>query len=163
MTEIRRRSRRPLLVAAMVALCTAVAGGAMTRIDAWYRSLEKSALTPPDWAFAPAWTLIYALTVVSATIGWRAARTSAERAWLACLFFVNAILNIAWSALFFTVRRPDWALAEVIVLWISVASLIVFLARFSKTASGILVPYLAWVSFAAWLNFKVVELNGPFS
>lgn len=134
----------------------------MTRIDDWYRGLEKSSLNPPDWAFGPAWTIIYALAVLSAVIGWRATRTSAQRAWLISLFFFNAILNIAWSGIFFTLRRPDWALAEVAMLWLSVALLIGFLIRFSRPAGLLLVPYLAWVSFAAWLNYRVVVLNGPF-
>ena len=134
----------------------------MTRIDGWYRGLEKSALNPPDWVFAPAWALIYALAVVAATLGWRAMRTSAGRAWLVSLFFMNALLNIGWSGVFFTLRRPDWAMAELMALWVSVAALIILLGQRSKIAGGLLVPYLCWVSFAGWLNYKVVVLNGPF-
>ncbi len=154
--------RRPLMVAAGAALATAIAGGAMTRIDGWYRALDKSALNPPDWAFAPAWTIIYALAALAATFGWRDATTLRDRWLLMILFFINALLNIAWSAVFFTLRRPDWALAEVATLWISVLVLIVVLARFSRSGSALMVPYLAWVSYAAWLNYRVVVLNGPF-
>lgn len=154
--------RRPLTVAALVAIATAIAGGTMTRIDDWYRGLEKSALTPPDWAFAPAWTVIYALAALSAAIGWRDARSQRDKSLLTILFFINALLNIAWSAAFFTLKRPDWALAEVATLWISVLVLIVFLSRFSRTAGLLLLPYLIWVAFAAWLNYRVALLNGPF-
>ncbi len=154
--------RRPLLIAAGAALATAIAGGAMTRIDAWYTGLEKSSLNPPDWAFGPGWTIIFALAALSATIGWRDATTQRDRFLLVIFFFINAVLNIVWSAVFFTLRRPDWALAEVATLWISVAVIAVFLARFSRPASLLLLPYLGWVSFAAWLNYKVVTLNGPF-
>ena len=154
--------RRPLLIAAGAALATAIAGGAMTRIDAWYSGLEKSALNPPDWAFAPGWTIIFALAALAATIGWRDAKTQQDRFLLVIFFFINAVLNIAWSAVFFTLRRPDWALAEVATLWLTILVLIVFLARFSRPASLLLVPYLAWVSFAAYLNFEVVRLNAPF-
>ncbi|MFN3911658.1 TspO/MBR family protein [Hyphomonas sp.] len=154
--------RRPLFVAAGAALATAMAGGAMTRVDAWYRALEKSTLNPPDWAFAPGWTIIFALAALSATIGWRDARTQRDRSLLVIFFFINAVLNIAWSAVFFTLRRPDWALAEVATLWISVAVIAVFLARFSRTASLLMLPYLGWVTFAAYLNYKVAALNGPF-
>jgi translocator protein len=155
--------RRPLLIAGLAALATAIAGGAMTRIDGWYRGLEKSSLNPPDWLFAPAWTVIYALAVMAATIGWRDTRSNADRALLISLFFINAVLNIAWSGVFFTLRRPDWALAEVATLWLSVAVIVAFLAGFSRRASFLMVPYLIWVSFAAYLNYKVVVLNGPFS
>lgn len=154
--------KRPLLVAAGVALATAIAGGSMTRIDAWYHGLEKSSLNPPDWLFAPGWTVIYALAALAATVAWRDARAQRDRSLLTILFFINAALNIAWSAVFFTLRRPDWALAEVVTLWISVAVLAVFLSRFSRTAGLLMLPYLAWVSFASYLNYKVVELNGPF-
>ena len=157
-----KQNRQPLLVAGIAALFVALAGGSMTRIDDWYRSLEKSALNPPDWAFAPAWALIYALAVIAATVGWRAMQTFSGRGWLISLFFINAVLNIAWSAAFFTLRRPDWALGELIALWVSVASLILLLGRRSRTAGALLLPYLFWVSFAGWLNYKVVELNGPF-
>lgn len=134
----------------------------MTKIDAWYRGLEKSALNPPDWVFGPAWAIIYALAVLAGTAGWRAMQTSAGRAWLLSLFFINALLNVGWSGVFFTLRRPDWAMAELIALWISVVCLIVLLGRRSPMAAALLVPYLCWVSFAGWLNYKVVELNGPF-
>jgi tryptophan-rich sensory protein len=156
------KAPRPFLIAAVAALVTAIAGGAMTRIDGWYRGLEKSALNPPDWAFAPAWTIIYALAALAAVTAWRDAAPQLERSLVAILFFINAVLNIAWSAAFFTLRRPDWALAEVATLWISVAVTAAFLARFSRTASLLMLPYLAWVSYAAYLNYKVVELNGPF-
>lgn len=151
-----------MLVAALAAIATAIAGGAMTRIDGWYRGLEKSALTPPDWAFAPAWTVIYALAAISAATAWRDAGSQRDRSLIVILFFINAVLNIAWSAVFFTMRRPDWALAEVATLWLSVLVLIVFLSRLSRAASLLMVPYLAWVSFAAWLNYRVAVLNGPF-
>jgi len=154
--------RRPAAIAALCAFAVAMLGGATTTTGAWYRDLEKSSLNPPDWAFGPAWTVIYALTVVAAVLGWRALRSNADRAWLLSLFFVNAVLNVLWSAVFFTLRRPDWALAEVATLWLSVLALILFLWPRSRRASLLLAPYLLWVSFAAWLNLAVVRLNGPF-
>ncbi len=160
-----RRSfwRRPVVVAALAASAVAVLGGAMTDTGPWYRALRKSAWTPPDWAFGPAWTVIYVLAVLAAVRGWRALRSSAERAWLVTLFFVNAVLNVLWSSLFFSFRRPDLALAEVATLWISVLALILFLWPRSRAASGLLAPYLVWVGFAAYLNQRVVAMNGPFS
>lgn len=156
-------SRKPVIVAALCAMAVAALGGAMTETGPWYRNLEKSPLTPPDWVFAPAWTLIYALAVMSAVYGWNATRSASGRAWLVSLFFLNAVLNVLWSAVFFTLERPDWALAEVATLWLSVLSLIVFLWPRSPVAGALLVPYLAWVSFAAYLNQRVVALNGPFA
>ena len=156
------KSRQPILVAAGVAILTALAGGFATRIGDWYMDLAKPEWNPPDWLFAPAWTVIYALAVIAAVIGWRAARSNADRAWLLSLFFVNAVLNVAWSFLFFTLQRPDWALAESVTLFLSVLALIVFFARFKPLASGVLLPYLLWVGFATFLNYEIVRLNGPF-
>ncbi len=156
-------SRRPLIVAALGAAAVAILGGAMTDTGPWYRDLAKSSLNPPDWVFAPAWTLIYALAVLAAVEGWRALRSRRDQAWLLSLFFVNAVLNVAWSAVFFTLRRPDWALAEVATLWLSVLALIVFLAPRAPRASALLAPYLVWVSFATYLNLRVVQLNGAFA
>lgn len=154
--------RKPIIVALLVATAVAVIGGSMTQIGPWYEGLAKPALNPPNWLFAPAWTLIYALAVIAAATGWRAAETTRDRAWLVSLFLMNAVFNILWSALFFMFKRPDWALAEVATLWLSVLALILLLARFSKLASGVLVPYLLWVSFAAYLNYGIVTLNAPF-
>ena len=79
------------------------------------------------------------------------------------LFGVNALLNVLWSELFFEWQRPDWALAELVVLWLSIVLLIVVLVPISRRASWLLVPYLAWVSFAGVLNLAVVQLNAPFA
>jgi len=153
---------RPLVVAVLVAMVVAALGGSMTDTGTWYQDLRKPPWTPPDWLFPPAWTLIYALAVFSAVAGWRATRENAERSWLLSLFFFNALLNVLWSAIFFTLRRPDWALAEVATLWLSILALIVFLVPRSRLAGALLVPYLLWVTFAAVLNARVVQLNAPF-
>jgi tryptophan-rich sensory protein len=78
------------------------------------------------------------------------------------MFAANGVLNVVWSALFFRLHRPDLALAEVFALWLSIAALIFAIKPFSSSASWFLAPYLAWVSFAAVLNFAIVRLNYPF-
>jgi benzodiazapine receptor len=78
-------------------------------------------------------------------------------------FGINAVLNVAWSPLFFKLRRPDWALVELVFLWLSVVSLIVAVGAISTSAAALLAPYLAWVSFAGFLNWRMVELNKPFA
>jgi tryptophan-rich sensory protein len=154
--------RRAILVAAGAALVVALAGGAATQVGPWYRGLDKSPLTPPDWVFGPAWTLIYATTVVAAVECWQRIHTFRERAWLLSLYFCNAVLNVLWSFFFFAWHRPDWALAEVIVLWLSVAALTAFSWPRSRRAGLLLTPYLVWVAFAGYLNLVVVTRNGPF-
>jgi translocator protein len=153
---------KPIIIAAAAALAVALLGGLMTDIGPWYRSLHTPWWQPPDWAFGPAWTVIYALAAISGVVAWRDAGSRQQRETMLCLFALNAFLNVLWSLLFFRLRRPDWALFEVGLLWLSVLLLIVVLGRYSRTAALLLVPYLLWVSFASTLNWATVRLNGPF-
>jgi tryptophan-rich sensory protein len=158
-----RRRWRPVLAAAPFALLAAILGGAETTLGPWYYSLQMPAWKPPDWLFAPAWTLIFALAALAAGEAWNgAARRPAARLPIVLLFAVNAALEVLWSLLFFRLQRPDWALIEVGFFWLSILALILFLAPLAARASGLLVPYLVWVSFAALLNWAVVRLNAPF-
>lgn len=146
---------RPVGVAALVALATAVLGGAVTDVGPWYRDLPKPAWTPPDWVFGPAWTLIYTLTAWAAVRCWRAAIAPGAQRRVILGFGLNAALNVGWSVVFFGLRRPDWALLEVALLWGSIAGLIVQ-GRRVPGCVVLLLPYLAWVSFAAALNAAIV-------
>jgi translocator protein len=152
----------PILVAAGAAIAVLLLGGAATDIGPWYFSLHKPSWQPPDWLFAPVWTVIYALTALSGVIAWRHTPDRRARQRLLLLFAVNAILNVLWSDLFFAMRRPDWALIEVVPFWLSILALFLATRRASRTASNLLLPYLLWVLFAGWLNLAIVRLNGPF-
>lgn len=157
-----RRSLTPVLVAAACALAVAALGAAASDIGPWYYGLAKPSWQPPDWLFGPAWTLIYGLAALAGVLAWRAAPTAAKRRLILVLFAANALLNVLWSELFFRLRRPDWALVEVVPFWLSILLLVAVLAPFSPAASKVLLPYLAWVAFAAALNLAIVRLNGPF-
>ena len=158
----RVRALKPIIIAALAALTVAVVGGVMTDIGPWYLSLIKPAWQPPDWLFGPAWTLIFSLAAASGVIAWRDAPNQSSREWMLALFALNGFLNVRWSLLFFRLRRPDWALMEVGFLWLSVLLLMIVLGRYSRKASLLLTPYLAWIAFAAFLNWTTVRLNGPF-
>lgn len=153
----------PVIVAIGWAVVLGVGGGLMTPIGDWYRALNKPSWQPPDWAFGPAWTIILGLAAWAGVIAWYAAATDADRTTVIILFAVNAVCHFAWSPLFFRLRRPDWALVEVIFLWASLVAMIVGLWPISQKAALLIVPYLAWVSFAAWLNWTIVRLNRPFA
>lgn len=153
----------PVIVASIAALCVAALGATVTDLGPWYQALAKPAWNPPDVVFPMGWTVIYALITVAGITAWRAARTSAQAEWVIALFALNGFLNISWSILFFRFQRPDWAFAEVIVLWLSILAIILYVVRFSRPAAALLLPYLGWVSFAAALNWAVVQLNAPFA
>jgi tryptophan-rich sensory protein len=144
--------------AAVASACGALA----TDIGPWYQALHKPAWQPPDWLFGPVWTTIFVLTACSAVLAWRHA-AGPGRSRIAQLFGLNLMLNVGWSLLFFRLRRPDFALIEVLALWASVLVLVVWTWTCSRTASALLLPYLAWVSFAAFLNLTLVRLNSPFA
>ena len=154
--------RQQSLTAAAIAIATAGAGGALTRLDGWYYGLQQPWFKPPDWAFGPAWTLIFTLTAIAGVLCWRAAREPRTQRWVLGLFLANAALNVLWSYLFFWCQRPDWSLTQVGVLWSSVALLVFAGSRLDFRAGALLLPYLAWVSLASLINQQVVALNGPF-
>jgi translocator protein len=147
-------------IAAFVVL--GAAGGFLTEIGPWYRGLKVPAWKPPDWAFGPIWTTIFVLAAISASRAWTYAQTADLKRWIVVLFLANGFANLLWSLLFFFLKRPDWALAEVGLLWLSIVALIVVTWRASKLASVLLVPYLVWVSIAAYLNYTIVGMNGRF-
>ena len=153
----------PLIVAGLGAVALSAAGGLLTNIGPWYHALQKPSWQPPDWLFGPAWTVILGLAAWSAALGWTASVSPGQRTLVVGLFLLNAFFHLLWSPLFFKFRRPDWALAEVPLLWLSILALVITLAPISALAAWLLAPYLAWVAFAAWLNLTIVRLNRPFA
>ena len=152
----------PILVAAAVSLLVAGAGMTMTEIGPWYKSLKQPSWAPPDWAFGVIWTVVFTLITIAAVNSWRNVPNQRAAETLIGLFAFNGFLNLLWSFLFFKIQRPDWALIEVGLLWLSILVLIVVTARYAKTAALLLFPYLIWVGIAAALNYQVVMLNRPF-
>lgn len=129
--------------------------GASNIPDEWYRSLAKPAFTPPDWVFAPAWSLLYTIIGVVGARTWLTLRRSmAMRLWFAQLVF-----NFAWSPAFFGLRDPASAMIIILGLLISVAAFIIASWRQDRTAALLFVPYLAWVAFATALNAAILLLN----
>lgn len=144
------------------AIILGLGGGLLTKIGPWYRELKKPSWQPPDWLFGPAWTIILGLAAWAFVLSWNGATDENARQVLIGLYLANAVFHFLWSPLFFTLRRPDWALFEVPLLWASVLALWVLLRDYSVLASWLILPYLVWVSFAAILNWKIVRLNHPF-
>ena len=151
-----------IVIAAAAVSVVALVGGLMTDVGPWYESLRFPRLRPPNWLFGPAWTVIFILIAAAGVVAWESAENPATRFRLVALFLINGVLNLLWSPLFFKLRRPDWALYELLLFWLSILVLIVALATISSFAAWLLAPYLAWVTFAGWLNWRVVQLNKPF-
>lgn len=152
----------PVIIACGAAAIVALLGATITDIGPWYHSLAQPRWAPPDIVYGIAWTAIYAFTALAGVTGWLATPRWRGREWLLGLFALNGFLNILWSLLFFKLHRPDWAVFEVLALWLSVAALIIVIWRRSMTGAILLLPYLLWVTFAGYLNMVIVDLNGPF-
>ncbi len=152
---------KPFLIAFLAAMAVGTLGALTTDLGTWYMTLNKPWWQPPDWLFGPVWTTIFALAALSAVFAWRRAPDRPARETIILLFVASAFFNVLWSALFFRLKRPDWALIEVGFLWLSVLVPIVILARYSAKSSWLLFPYLAWVTFAGILNYEIVKLNPP--
>lgn len=143
------------MLVVFLALVFAVAGlGAQFGPDEWFAALQKPSWNPPNWVFAPVWTTLYAMMAVAAWLVWRTGARAPLAWWL-----VQLALNAAWSWLFFGLHRPDLAFADILVLWLAIAATIVAFAPVSRTAALLLVPYLAWVTFATALNGAIWRLD----
>ncbi|HEY8506360.1 MAG TPA: TspO/MBR family protein [Gemmataceae bacterium] len=156
----RLRQAAGLAVAALVCFGVAALGGAVTypAVGDWYTSLAKPSWTPPGWVFGPVWTVLFACMAVAAWLVWRRAGWENARTALS-LFALQLGLNLAWSFLFFGLHRPGAALADVVLLWLAIAATVRAFWRHSPAAGALLLPYLAWVSFAAALNFAIWRMN----
>jgi tryptophan-rich sensory protein len=145
------------LVGWLVLCFAAAAVGARYKPGAWYAGLRKPAWNPPKWLFAPVWTLLYAMMAVAAWLVWRDVGLSREVG----LFVVQLVLNAAWTWLFFGLKRPGLAFADIVALWLAILATLVAFWSVRPLAALLLAPYLAWVTFAAALNAALWRLNRP--
>lgn len=151
-----------LILVVFVVVCLGAAGlGAAwtnTSVATWYSTLAKPSWNPPNWVFGPVWTCLYLAMAVSAWLVWRQQGMVGARTPL-LIFTGQLILNAAWSFIFFGLRNPGLALVDVVLLWLSILATILAFRRVSTWAAALLVPYLAWVSFATVLNWTLWRMN----
>jgi translocator protein len=149
-----------MVLAGFIVLClgVGVVSGVMTAgamVD-WYPTLNKPFFNPPSWVFAPAWTFLYIIMAVAAWRVWLAGPSSKPAL---NLFFIQLVLNFLWSVFFFGLHSPALALIDIIAMWIMIALTMRAFFKIARPAGWLLVPYLAWVSFAAILNASIWWLN----
>lgn len=143
-----------------LSLAFSAMGGAFTAssIASWYPMLVKPSFNPPNWIFGPVWSLLYVMMAVAAwrvwrQVGWRAGGQSLA------LYLVQLIVNLAWSVLFFGLQRPDLALIDCLLLLVLILFTALSFWRHDNWAAVLMLPYAAWVAFAALLNSAIVVLN----
>ncbi|MCW1949466.1 MAG: tryptophan-rich sensory protein [Candidatus Shapirobacteria bacterium] len=144
-----------LILCILITEGTGILGSFFTAssVKTWYvTDVIKSSLNPPSWVFAPVWTLLFLLMGIALYLVWHKKN---NLFW----FWVQLILNLFWSVLFFGLRSPKFAFYEILILWLAIFMTIIKFREYNKTASVLLWPYLAWVSFASYLTYSVMILN----
>ncbi len=151
--------RRWLALGGWLLLCFAAATfGGLFMPGEWYASLKKPSWNPPGWVFGRVWTALYIMMAVSAWLVWQRGRFTEQR-WPLTLFLVQLALNAAWTPLFFGLHWPGVAFIEIVLLWFGIAATLLAFRPVNRVAALLIAPYLAWVGFAAALNFTLWRLN----
>ena len=143
-----------LIVSFVIVFLVAALGSIFTSStvnSVWYES-TKPPITPPNYVFPIAWTILFILIALSMFFSWSESKKSDKKK-VAAVFAVNLVLNVLWSILYFGLQNPLLAFIELIIFWLSILAMIIVLFRISKKSAYMLIPYLLWVSFAAFLNF----------
>lgn len=157
---MQNRSYAPYIVFILLSLAAGALGSFLSfnGVTTWYASLTQPSWTPPNWVFAPVWTVLYVLMGLSMALVWKA--TSGERrSFLVKLFLLQLVVNAAWSYLFFALQSPLLALLDIVLLLGMIASMLYAFSKHSRTAAYLLVPYLVWVLYASTLNIGIYALN----
>ncbi|MFA5318436.1 MAG: TspO/MBR family protein [Patescibacteria group bacterium] len=127
-------------------------------IQGWYSGINKPSFNPPNWIFGPVWTILFVLMGISLYLIW-AEKTKINKTSAYLFFYLQLVFNVVWSVLFFGLHNPLYAFVEIIFLWIFILLNIIFFYKINKLAGWLLLPYILWVSFAAFLNYNIWILN----
>jgi benzodiazapine receptor len=122
-------------------------------VGTWYADLIKPSFSPPNWLFAPVWILLYFLMGISLFLVWSKGKRGLP------IFFIQLVVNAFWSIAFFGLKSPLFGLIVIIILWVLILLTIIKFFKISKLAAWLLIPYIAWVTFATILNFSIWILN----
>ena len=150
-----------LVVSIIACLAAGIIGSIFTRsaIPTWYATLEKPAFNPPNWLFAPVWTLLYIMMGIAAFLVWRKELENRQVRIALIVFLVQLVLNALWSVAFFGLESPLYGLIVIAALWVAILCTALQFYRISLAASVLMWPYLLWVTFAAVLNESIWLLN----
>jgi benzodiazapine receptor len=152
---------KKLAAAILVCLSAGFIGSFFTlsSIPTWYATIQKPAFNPPNWVFGPVWTTLYILMGISAYMVWMKGWDKKEVRNALAIFAVQLVLNTLWSVIFFGANKLFYSFVVIVFLWMAIAANIFLFNRISRNAALLMVPYLAWVSFAAFLNYSIWQLN----
>lgn len=157
---IRRGKLKSLagLIVSLILVAVVAAFGGLFTPNSWYQEIAKPPWTPPGWIFGPVWTFLYALMGVAAWLVWREPGRSISNLALG-VYILQLILNAVWSWIFFGLYRIGLAFADLIILWILLGITTILFWKVRRAAGILLLPYIAWVTFAGFLNYTIWILN----
>lgn len=150
-----------LIIAIVICELAGIIGSIFTTpyIPTWYAGLIKPSFTPPGWLFGPAWTTLFALMGIALFLVYKKGLKRPNVKMAVYVFFIQLVLNIIWSIVFFGFQNPGFAFIEIVCLWLTILATILAFAKVSKPAAWLLIPYILWVSFASVLNYTIWVLN----
>lgn len=144
---------KKLGISLIIPFIASLIGGLFTNTTGWYNTLEKPWYNPPGWVFGPVWTILYLMMGVALYLVWSSRGDKKRAYWF---FGIQMGLNALWSILFFGLQNPLYAFIEIVVLWVFILMTLLEFYKINKKAGYLFVPYLLWVTFAAFLNFGFI-------
>ena len=155
--------KNPLRLLLSIAACLLIGflGSLVTTpsVSTWFSTINKPSFSPPNWLFAPVWTILYILMGISAYLVWNKGLEKKGVREALIIFGVQLVFNFLWSFIFFGLHQPLLAFLEIIILWLLILQTFLKFRKISSLAGYFLLPYLIWVTFAAFLNFTIARLN----
>jgi tryptophan-rich sensory protein len=152
---------KKLMISIFICLFAGFVGSYFTTpaIPTWFATLQKPSFAPPNWVFFPVWTSLFIMMGISLFLIWQKGWEDKKVKTAIYIFAGQLVLNALWSFAFFGLRSPLLGLMEIIILWIAILATILSFMRVSRTSAYLLIPYILWVSFAAFVNFSIWSLN----
>ncbi len=151
----------PFIICLIIPLSIGALGGffTMEAVKTWYTTLNKPSFNPPNYLFGPVWSMLYAIMGVASYLVWKNRKTAKNYKLAAGIYFIQLVLNLMWSFIFFYQQQIGLALIEIIILLVAIIVNSILFYKINKVAGLLYIPYILWVSFASVLTYSIYMLN----
>lgn len=151
----------PFIICLIIPLSIGALGGffTMEAVKTWYTTLNKPSFNPPNYLFGPVWSTLYAIMGIASYLIWKRRKVAENYTLAASVYFIQLVLNLMWSFIFFYQQQIGLALIEIIILLVAIIANSILFYRINKVAGLLYLPYIMWVSFATVLTYSIYMLN----